>query len=100
MSGSIRSKTDLKHFGARVRELRGDRSLKEFGDLIGRSASGVRKIELNPNPTLDTLFALQRGLGFASIEELFGEFPSNSFALRSRTDPSDGFGSADMTDHN
>ena len=69
---------DGVHRGARLRDLRGRRSLKEFGDLVGLSPNGVRKLEQrrDANPKLETLLRIQRAMKFASIEEVFGTFPS------------------------
>lgn len=74
------------HFSARLRELRGDLSFEQFGRRIGLSASAVRKLEdpATANPRLDTLLGIQRALGLASIEELFGQFPSAELAERPR----------------
>lgn len=51
---------------------------------MGLSATGVWKLERAPNanPKLDTLLRIQSACGLASIEEVFGVFPSAEFAKR------------------
>ncbi|MHC0432815.1 helix-turn-helix domain-containing protein [Streptomyces sp. O3] len=68
---SSRSEGRGEHFGALLRQARGDRSMVEVAAAAGVSAETLRKIETGraPTPAFFTVVALAAALG-VSLDEL------------------------------
>jgi hypothetical protein len=63
------------HLGSRLRWLRAERSLRAVAALlpsVGASRLHQLESESLPNPTLETLLALQLAYGCSSLDELLG----------------------------
>lgn len=65
---------------ARLRELRGDKSLRKLAEQASVSPGTIHKLEQGlRDPRLGTMLALRDALGLSSIEELLGPMPSQIF---------------------
>lgn len=67
-----------EHFGARLKELRGEgRPQAVVAKRAGVSAEQVSQLERGDSqPTLSTMLALQEALGLETLEELIGPAPA------------------------
>src|ERR1700728_396858 len=77
------SARESAQIGARLKELRGKRPLRDLGESAQLSPSTINQIELgNRQPKLGTMLALCAALGLHSIEELIGPLPSQTLRPR------------------
>lgn len=71
--------------GARIRALRGKRSLEDIAEAAGVSGGTLGAIERGEtDPRLGTLLRLLPALGLGSIEELIGPLPAATLAESER----------------
>lgn len=70
-------------FSSRLRSLRAQKgwSLRALADKIAMSPSLINRLERGrANPELTTLIRLQHAFGLCSLEELFGDLPTQRIA--------------------